>query len=84
MALTLGDEVECDKILHNGLIVAVYQVADGFDHAILDVVINLRHEPKVEDGQAAVWSADQVARVRISLHQQYTALHPKQRPATAG
>ena len=32
---------------------------------VLDIIINLHHEAKVQDGQAAIGRADQVARVRI-------------------
>jgi hypothetical protein len=54
----------------------VNQVADRLDHAKLDLVIHLRHQPKVQDGQAAVWRANQVAGVRVG-----TALQSRQRQA---
>lgn len=64
----MRDEVQGDKVLDNGLIVAVDQVADGFNHAILDVAVNTGHEAEIQDCQPAIWSAHHVARVGISLH----------------
>lgn len=64
------DEVESDKVLHDALIVAVYQMTDGFNHAILDVVIHPGHEPKVEDCQTAVWRSNQVSGMLQSTRSQ--------------
>jgi hypothetical protein len=40
------DEVQGDKVQHDGLIVPVDKVRNGFDHAILDVVIHLPVTPQ--------------------------------------
>lgn len=64
---TFRNEVQRDKVLHNGGIVAVNEVRDGLNHAVLDVVPNAGHEPEVEDGQPTIWCAHQVARVGVGL-----------------
>ena len=61
------NELQRHKVLHNGFIVPVDEVTDGFHHAKLDVVVYFSDQPKVKDCQAAVRGSDQVARVRISL-----------------
>lgn len=64
------NELQSDKVLHNGFIVAVNQVANGLHHTKLDIVINLGDQAKVQNGQAAVRGPDQVAWVWVSLHAQ--------------
>jgi hypothetical protein len=32
----------------------------GLYHAILDLIINLSHQTKVQNSQAAIWGADQI------------------------
>ena len=41
---TFGDEIEGDKVLHNGGVVAVDEVGNGLDHAILHA-----HKDHVQD-----------------------------------
>lgn len=64
------NELQSDKVLHNGFVVAVNQVTNGLHHAELDVVINLSDQAKVQNGQAPIRGPDQVAWVRVSLHTQ--------------
>ena len=63
----LGDEVEGDKILHDGLVVPVDEVRDRLDHSELDVVVDVGHQPEIQDGQSSVRGADEVPRVRIGV-----------------
>ena len=42
---------------------------DGLDHAELDVVIDVGHQPKVEDGEAAVGGANEVPWVGIRVEE---------------
>lgn len=58
---TFRDKVQSDEVLHDGLVVSVDEVADGFNHAVLDVTVDLCHQPKVQDGQPAVRSLEHVA-----------------------
>ena len=37
----LGDELQGDKVLNNGLVVSMDQVTDGLNHPELDIVVNL-------------------------------------------
>lgn len=62
------NELQSDKVLHDGFVVPVDEVTDGLHHAKLDVVINLGDQAKVQDGQAAIRGPDQVAGVGVSLH----------------
>lgn len=64
------NELQSDKVLHDGFVVAVYEVTDGLHHAKLDVVIDLGDQAEVQDGEAAIRGPDQVAWVRISLRTQ--------------
>lgn len=61
------NELQRHKVLHDGFIVSMDQVGNGFYHAILDVVINLCDQAKVQDGQATIWGPDQIARVGVGL-----------------
>jgi hypothetical protein len=45
----------------------VDEVRHGLDHAKLDVVVDAAHQPEVQDAQASVGRADQVAGVRVGL-----------------
>jgi hypothetical protein len=62
--------------LHDRVVVTVDEVADGLDHPKLDVVVNLGHEAKVQDGQAAVGRADEVAGVRVRV-ERACVKHPR-------
>ena len=37
-----------DKILGDGLVIAVDQMRDGLHHAVLDVVVHLSHQPEIQ------------------------------------
>ena len=62
------NELQRHKVLHNGFIVPVDEMTDGFHHAKLDVVIYLSNQTKVKNCQAASRGPNQVAGVRIGLH----------------
>jgi len=47
------------------LVVAVDEVGDALDHAVLLVVRDLRHQAEVQDHQLAVRGTEHVARVRV-------------------
>ena len=47
--------------MHDRVVVAVDEVRDRLDHAVLDAVVDARHEAVVEDREAAVGRADEVA-----------------------
>ena len=59
------DELQGDKVFHNGLVVSVDEMTDGLDHAILDVLVHAGHETKVQDCQLAIRRPLQVAGMRM-------------------
>ena len=50
---------------HSRLHTSVDEVGDGLDHAVLDLIIHRGHQAKVQNRQAAVGGADEVAGVRV-------------------
>mmetsp|Transcript_20632 Transcript_20632/g.64632 ORF Transcript_20632/g.64632 Transcript_20632/m.64632 type:complete len:571 (-) Transcript_20632:606-2318(-) len=63
------DEVHILEVLPNARVVAVDQVRDRLNHAVLLVIGHLRHQPKVEDDQLPVRRAEHVARVRVGVEE---------------
>ena len=61
------DELQGDKVFCNGLIVTMDEVTDGFNHAKLDVIVNLGHQTKVQNGETAIRCSDQVAWMWVCL-----------------
>ena len=60
-----GQHLQRDKVFNDGLVVTVDELRDGFDHAVPDVVIDVCHEPEVQDRQPPIRSTDEVARMGI-------------------
>jgi hypothetical protein len=63
------DEVHVLEVLANEAVVAVDEMRNRLDHAVLLVVGHLGHQPKVEDDELPLGGAQHVARVRVGVEE---------------